>query len=32
MLGKCFGSINCVIQLTCLCRVVWRSFLDGRTE
>jgi len=26
---KRFGSI---IQLTCLCRVVWRSFFGGRTE
>jgi len=27
-----FGSINWVIQLTCLCRVVWRSILGRRTE
>jgi len=29
---KPFGRINRIIHLTCLCRVVWRSFLGGRTE
>jgi len=26
-----FGSINSVIQLTCLCRESWRLSLGGRT-
>jgi len=29
---QCFGSINCVIKVTCRNRVVWCSFLGGRTE